>query len=313
VASDFADAVQKFITSPPGQLAAGSVVGGIVLKFFEKIETVLTDNTKLEIAVWLLGRKSISPKLQSWPGTFATVFDRVFGTKHLSWKCFGRSCVASFSVALIAWAFTGMLFQSFTWRRNLELIFLIVVGNALPDYISLLETRWCLRVMAGTHSGVLWVILVMVDVVFTFAIGGSAVVILSGPFLFVTVVSNLFSFDLTTTITMLLDQLKLTFGLFLQMVQRPSESWGIVRSLTSRDPRYTVFFFPAFFTSIWLWLYAGSGFLLKAARRFDVGFDLFNRTFDIEKKPLSAIGLVAGSLVAVAYWSFAIVVHFVWK
>ena len=26
-----------------------------------------------------------------------------------------------------------------------------------------------------------------------------------------------------------------------------------------------VFFFAAFFTSIWLWLYAGSGFLLKAA------------------------------------------------
>lgn len=49
------------------------------------------------------------------------------------------------------------------------------------------------------------------------------------------------------------------------------------------------------FSSIWLWLYAGSGFLLKAARRFDIGFDWFNRKFDIEKKPLSAIGLVAGS------------------
>src|ERR1035437_8772791 len=42
----------------------------------------------------------------------------------------------------------------------------------------------------------------------------------------------------------------------------------------------------AFFTSIWLWLYAGSGFILKAARRFDIGFDWFNRKFDIEKKPL---------------------------
>jgi hypothetical protein len=61
----------------------------------------------------------------------------------------------------------------------------------------------------------------------------------------------------------------------------------------------------------WLWLYAGSGFLLKAARRFDLGFDWFNRKFDIEKKPLQSIGLVAGALVAVVYWA-VVVVSRVW-
>jgi hypothetical protein len=68
-----------------------------------------------------------------------------------------------------------------------------------------------------------------------------------------------------------------------------------------------VVIFPAFFTSIWLWLYAGSGLLLKAVRRFDIGFDWFNRHFDIEKKPLQSIGLVAGALVAVVYWAAVIV------
>jgi hypothetical protein len=65
--------------------------------------------------------------------------------------------------------------------------------------------------------------------------------------------------------------------------------------------------YPMFFTSIWLWLYAGSGFILKAARRFDVGFDWFNRHFDIEKKPLQSIGLVAGALVAIVYWTVVVV------
>jgi len=32
-------------------------------------------------------------------------------------------------------------------------------------------------------------------------------------------------------------------------------------------------YFPAFFTSIWLWLYAASGFFLKAAKRFNIGFE----------------------------------------
>ena len=49
------------------------------------------------------------------------------------------------------------------------------------------------------------------------------------------------------------------------------------------------------------------GFLLKAARRFDVGFEWFNRKFDIEKTPLQSIGLVAGPLAAVAYWAAVVV------
>jgi hypothetical protein len=68
---------------------------------------------------------------------------------------------------------------------------------------------------------------------------------------------------------------------------------------------------PAFLTSIWLWLYAGSGFTLKFARRFDIGFQWFNRHFDIEKKPLQSIGLVAGALVAVVYWT-AVIVSRIW-
>jgi hypothetical protein len=46
---------------------------------------------------------------------------------------------------------------------------------------------------------------------------------------------------------------------------------------------------------------------IRAARRFDIGFDWFNRKFDIEKKPLQSIGLVAGALVAAVYWVAVIV------
>jgi hypothetical protein len=65
--------------------------------------------------------------------------------------------------------------------------------------------------------------------------------------------------------------------------------------------------YPILFSWFWMVLYAGSGFILKAARRFDIGFQWFNRRFDIEKKPLQSIGLVAGALVAVLYWAAVIV------
>jgi hypothetical protein len=77
--------------------------------------------------------------------------------------------------------------------------------------------------------------------------------------------------------------------------------------LRSGWPINLLIIFPAFSTSIWLWLYAGSGFLLKAAQRFDIGFQWFNRIFDIENHPLSSIGLVAGALVAIVYWTAVIV------
>ena len=96
-----------------------------------------------------------------------------------------------------------------------------------------------------------------------------------------------------------------------RLTSRPSRGFpsrGFLHNLlTFRSELLLLFVVPSLFTNVWLWLYAGSGFLLKAARRFDIGFEWFNRKFDIEKKPLQSIGLVAGALVAVAYWTAVIV------
>jgi|SRR5580704_6428623 hypothetical protein len=88
MASSFVDSFTYFVNSPPGRLAAGTVLAGIVWKFFDRVEVVLTDQTKFEIAVWLVGVK-VGQRVEQWPSTFAKVFDRVFGTDHLSWKFLG--------------------------------------------------------------------------------------------------------------------------------------------------------------------------------------------------------------------------------
>jgi hypothetical protein len=56
-----------------------------------------------------------------------------------------------------------------------------------------------------------------------------------------------------------------------------------------------------------LLLYLISAQMLIAARRFDLGFQWLSHRFDIEKKPLQSIGLVAGVLVAMIYWAAVIV------
>jgi hypothetical protein len=74
------DALTDFIIKPSAPFAAGVVLFTVVWGFFKGVESVLTDDTKLEIAVWLLGVK-VGQKLEPWPETFAKVFDRV--TKNL--------------------------------------------------------------------------------------------------------------------------------------------------------------------------------------------------------------------------------------
>jgi|ERR1017187_6238750 hypothetical protein len=104
--SDTLTTITKIINSPPGVLVAGGVLAGIVWKFFERVEAVLTDQTKLEIARWLrvknLETGIVADETVGWPETFAKVFDRVFGSSPLSWRCFYRSAIASIAYGVKA-------------------------------------------------------------------------------------------------------------------------------------------------------------------------------------------------------------------
>ena len=45
--------ITDFIITPSASFAAGVVLFGTVWGFFKDVESVLTDDTKLEIALWL--------------------------------------------------------------------------------------------------------------------------------------------------------------------------------------------------------------------------------------------------------------------
>jgi hypothetical protein len=298
------DTITKLIQSPPGHLVAGGVLAGIVWKFFERVEAVLTDQTKLEIAVWLLGVK-VGQKAEPWPETFARVFDQVFGTKHLSWKCFVRSIMATIacvSIFVLRYVQESQMTMYSNWFGRpiwIPVLHTILTANLLPDYISLLESRWMLRFMQQTDSPLWTASLIVLDFVLTSCISLLAV----STFAYASFVGGIKPNSFW----------KSAWSGFASVWSHPLiQIGGVFRSPISSGKMWlnVLFFYPAFFTSVWLWLYAGSGLLLKAARRFDVGFDWFNRKFDIEHKPLQSIGLVAGALVAVAYWSVVIVSRF---
>jgi hypothetical protein len=300
-------------TSIPGVLGAVGAhlaVGGVLFygveKFFAKVEEKLNDGTKLEIAVWLLG-VGVSQKLEPWPDTFARVFDRVFGEKHLTLRCFLRSSVVSFVVV-----FSFLLLSFFLFDKGkphtsepdyfVGAVVLSLLSNLLPDYISLLETRLMLRFMRRTSAWRVQVPLLLVDAVITaivavlgIAIGYSALGV------------GIVGWETGESPG------EMFYGYRRVLAHLLADPWRMMRPIFGSDPHGVggaavkgAYFYAAFFTSIWLWAYAGAGFLLKGARRLDVGFAWFNRRFDIEKKPLSSIGLVAGALCAAVYWAWCL-------
>ena len=301
--------VTHLINSPPGQLAAGGVLAGIVWKFFERVGGVLNEQTNRDIGRWIRVKSFetgiVADEAANWPDTFGKVFDSIFGKRHLTWFCFWRSAGTSLILAFISF---GIMFQNVIGRVSLHSLIadvellalfypLLFVTNVIPDYLSLLETRKVLWLISRTRNTWLRIMRIVFDGAATIVIAawGAAIFAVVNSFIRQT---HPFTWQHGLGVI-------LTYPVLL--VRNGKGFFGeLLRSDEGLSLAY-VMILPAFVTSIWLWLYAGAGFLLKAARRFDIGFDWFNRRFDIEKKPLQSIGLVAGALVAVVYWAVVIV------
>jgi hypothetical protein len=173
----------------------------------------------------------------------------------------------------------------------------LLFGKVLADYLSLLSTRLTLYVMGRVQNGFVWIALLIANIYLTVYLGivGMAFGLFVGGYFLRWLEPHYY-------VQALGWQHVANFAVLLpvQLLLHPILSAHVLAQQASIFPLVL----SGFVTSVWFWLYAGSGFLLKAARRFDVGFDWFNRKVDIEKKPLQAIGLVAGALLAIAYWGF---------
>ena len=65
--------------------------------------TLLNPARKEEIALWLMGAQTE----QNWSRSFVWLFDAVFGDRHLSWRCFLRSAIASLIAVVLIWILMG--------------------------------------------------------------------------------------------------------------------------------------------------------------------------------------------------------------
>jgi hypothetical protein len=279
--SDTLTTITHLINSPPGQLAAGGVLAGIVWKFFERVESVLNDSTKLEIAVWLVGVKPSGRVLPAASSLGKSVLDFLY---EGFFSHPGHFIPSKAALILILWPSCYPL--------------TLVVRS--PMMIWSAEFAWflgvfcvlngCLVLMFGTRIANL-TFMVLESLEFR-KVSGVAMLLMTS---FVIVLFQLFQSVCTYS-------LAYHFLLESNGNAKLLSNAEVIRRLWRPELLFSLCLLPSP-----LILAAAGASGLRLVCQFDIGFDWFNRHFDIEKKPLQSIGLVAGALVAIVYWAVMIV------
>lgn len=282
---------------------AGWSAGGVA-SLFVATNQVTSAEARERLAQTLKGL-SMAAWMNVWPKHFIDLFDSLFGKRHLTVNCFLRSSLASLLALLVL--FVAFLIASDTslgryldswyvdqWADDPVLALslgITIVGNFLPDYLSLLETRF---VLSRLKDGPPW-----------YKVIGYLV------------------FDLVATTVIFL----LFFILYLYIVFSMRDGWhdwdyvvylfdsvftGIlpmwltsfdldVSSSLTFDRRLN--FYTTFITSAWIWLFVLSTVVAKlcAVVLNPLWLRLKCQVLDVENQPILVLGWISAGLVLLVY------------
>ena len=268
---------------------------GSIWALFKIAETVASPTLKAQVTKWL---KSPNPldAVAGWLPSFVEVFDRLFGRRHFSWSCFGRSCLASVGAVLLVtfyWAATrptealAVFVSGRVSKTALRFFVLTVILSLVPDYISLLKSRrligWMNRNPRTRH--------LLVGLAFDLC-GTVILVWLSWYAFWLLTWTIQFGWHSPSVEVVLRMPLWLTAGVM----------YGSY-SLSAEPGYFPLGIWPwaTLFTAIWAALYAVAGAILKLARFIGLGLSRALWTLDIDAKPIESLGVVSVVVVSALY------------
>ena len=295
---------------------------GLIWVLFERTEKILTDDARRSITDWL---KNVEPKQESqaWLQAFTGILNRVFGTDYLSRKTFGRSCMASAIALALMVSIYCLKVESplvkLTATPNLILIWLL--ASFIVDYVSLCESRGAISMMG--HVGTGGVILILIgDFILTtiiFVTCGAAVLMAlqdTGSGKEIALLAHVAIKD--PQVAAVIKDPNINFDPEATRTKQQVESAAVISEgishtvnftikgflfwrKESTTPLFGIFFCSTFITSVWVWLYALGGLVIKAIQYLGFGTAKLRRWLDIENQPMSAIGYVCMILLTLGF------------
>lgn len=293
------------ILSPVDRLVASGTVVALVVALFLLGDRALQARRRRELGGWLIDEVPADARVDALPKSFIEWFDRLFrcreveifgATLHL--PRFGRSALASFLAlvaAFVVWlANKGGLSDPPSAGTNVALL-VVLYGSAtfftniIPDYLSLVESRFVLGRMSASKSWLGKLGWLAVDAVATCTIV-FCFLWFSGWLLFPLVPE-----EAAYTVGCL-DRESLDFARMLDIT---------IAGLTFSTPPGTlnydvsgIYMFSSFFTSFWVWLFLGSSLLVRLAQLAPPVREFLRRACRVEDYPLRVLAVVSG-LVAI--------------
>jgi uncharacterized protein len=231
----------------------------------------LSDKAKEELAKWLLGKYE-----SSWSGQFCVFFDSIFGSNHLSWKCFRRSSIASFISVFVIYilldAVLGFVDVNARAGGDISLPVALLIGiliNIIPDYLSLFETRWLLQRFDRVSSFFGQLALLAVDALVTVGI----------------IWAHIYLFQLVIGPALGLPEVNLIEAVLFFSV-------------------YSIFFYSTFLTSFWAWVFCLSTWFMRMFCRTPL-----QRLLRNEESPARQVALVGSVLIFFSVLATPVLVH----
>ncbi|WP_286902439.1 formylglycine-generating enzyme family protein [Vreelandella sedimenti] len=276
-------------------LVTGLSFGAILLGAAWKADGLTSKEFREDLSLYLLcvEPRRVGAKVQAWPVHFAELFDRVFGRKHTSLRCIARSCIASlcaFAMATVVYAHAAP--SEWTYFKNAvasgeslaffwnfepsleKLVFFFIVLNLIPDYFSLLETRFVIRQLETVNS-------------------------IQGQLTWL-------AFDFAATLTIFVIPIAI-FGMLDGMPSIESVrnvlAAGVLSPSVPVDGRImAVFLWTTFATSVWVWIFMAAQRLTRFASSIHKGVEFLQYMLPIEEHPLRSVGVVMAFLGCLAFW-----------
>jgi hypothetical protein len=278
-----ADIIQLFGTSSVPVIVAGSVYG--IFKFGDGLAS---QRAKDALSRWLVSFDV--QKAKALPDGAQEVFEKIFGERHFTLKCFVRSAV--FSLAAIAFITIVCLLidldpseifpESRSWYPWIVLA-LIVTWNIVFDYIGLFKTRLILRLLLRLRRRTTLAaipVLAMDYIAYTILFTAGITVAMTLPFAFIIGESITWVWEIATSTLYAISNLRL--------LPPANLGWAFV------------LFWAGFAPSMWMWLYVAALFVTRALLRSEKLVSWLRWSLDIEKNPFRSIGAVAAALAFVA-------------
>jgi hypothetical protein len=296
IMSFFTDIIQLFGTGSVPVIVFGSVLG-----VFELGERFASQRAKDALSKWLLTFDI--QKAKALPDGTQELFERIFGERHFSLKCFVRSAAFSLGAMaivaiLVLLIYPKEAFETIEWilffaidvrgrRQYGDWLYLALwfPWSIVIDYVSLFKTRVILRVLARMRlrNSLVSVAILVVDVVlykllFTLGLLG------------VWVGHELITFGWSDPIWIHLITTEISQVLTEMFTHVPR----------AKDDLFFIFFWAGFAPSIWMWLYVAALFVIRGLLRSEKLVNWLRWFLDVEKNPFRSIGAVAATLAFIA-------------